>query len=113
MFLIINIPVNGCNNKLSDHFWRVSIIDRPDRLVLESQMKAPGNALMEFQLTPETGHTKILLQSVFVPRGLLGMTYWHSLYSAHKWVFKDMLSGIARHSGVRIIIGPEMIKAID
>ena len=91
------------------HFWRVSQVHRPRRLVLESRMKAPGGALMVFQLSPRSGHTELVLQSVFLSRGLLGLGYWYGLYPAHQWVFRDMLKGIARESGTRILSGPEMI----
>ncbi|MEE4114041.1 MAG: SDR family oxidoreductase [Desulfobacteraceae bacterium] len=91
------------------HFWRVSQVHRPRRLVLESRMKAPGDALMVFQLTPRAGRTELVLRSIFLPRGLFGLGYWYGLYPAHQWVFRDMLKGIARQSGVRISRGPEMI----
>jgi uncharacterized protein YbjT (DUF2867 family) len=91
------------------HFWRVSQVHRPRRLVLESHMKAPGSALMVIQLTPRAGHTELVLQSIFLSRGLLGLGYWYALYPAHQWVFRDMLKGIARQSGANVLLGPEMI----
>lgn len=91
------------------HFWRVAEIRRPHRLVFESRMKAPGGALMVFQLKSLSGRTELLLQSVFLSRGLFGMGYWYGLYPAHQWVFRDMLKGIARQCRARIILGPEMI----
>ena len=93
------------------HFWRVSQVHRPRRLVLESRMKAPGGALMVFQLSPRSGHTELVLHSVFLSRGLLGLGYWYGLYPAHRWVFRDMLKGIARQSGARVVLGPELINA--
>ncbi len=74
-------------------------------------MKAPGGALMVFQLSPRSGHAELVLQSVFLSRGLLGLGYWYGLYPAHQWVFRDMLKGIARQSGARVLLGPEMIDA--
>ena len=91
------------------HFWRVSQVHRPRRLVLESRMKAPGGALLVFQVTPRTDHTELMLQSVFLSRGLLGLAYWYGLYPAHQWVFRGMLKGIARQSGANVLFGPEMI----
>ena len=92
------------------HFWRVTQVHRPHRLVLESRMKAPGGALMVFQLQSLSGNTELVLQSVFLSRGLLGMGYWYGLYPAHQWVFRDMLTGIARQCDTKIIHGPEMIE---
>jgi hypothetical protein len=91
------------------HFWRVAEVESPRRLVLESKMKAPGAALMVFQLTSRSGHTDLVLQSIFLSRGLFGMGYWYGLYPAHQWVFRRMLKGIARQLNARILIGPEMI----
>jgi uncharacterized protein YbjT (DUF2867 family) len=91
------------------HFWRVAEVESPRRLVLESKMKAPGAALMVFQLTSRSGHTELVLQSIFLSRGLFGMGYWYGLYPAHQWVFRRMLKGIARQLNARILIGPEMI----
>jgi uncharacterized protein YbjT (DUF2867 family) len=93
------------------HFWRVSQVDRPHRLVLESHIRAPGDALMVFQLTPGTGSTELVLESVFISRGVLGLCYWYGLYPAHQWVFRSMLKGIARQIGSRVYIGPETVPA--
>ena len=91
------------------HFWQVSQVDRPRRLVLASRMKAPGEALMVFQLQPLSGTTELVLQSVFLSRGLPGLGYWYGLYPAHQWIFRDMLKGIARQCRAAVILGPEMI----
>jgi uncharacterized protein YbjT (DUF2867 family) len=91
------------------HFWRVAQLFRPRRLVLESRMKAPGGALMVFQLQPLSGNTELVLQSIFLSQGLPGLGYWYGLYPAHQWVFRDMLKGIARQCAAPVILGPEMI----
>ena len=92
------------------HFWRVSQVHRLRRLVLESRMKAPGDALMVFQMRTRSGHVELVVQSLFLSRGLLGLGYWYGLYPAHQWVFRDMLKGIARRSGATVVRGPEMIR---
>ena len=91
------------------HFWQVAQIHRPRRLVLASRMKAPGEALMVFQLQPLSGHTEVVLQSLFLSKGLPGLGYWFGLYPAHQKVFRDMLTGIARQCRATVIAGPEMI----
>jgi hypothetical protein len=73
-------------------------------------MKAPGEALMVFQMKTRSGHVELVVQSLFLSRGLLGLGYWYGLYPAHQWVFRDMLRGIARQSGAKVALGPEMIK---
>jgi uncharacterized protein YbjT (DUF2867 family) len=91
------------------HFWRVAELQRPRRLVLESRMKAPGGALMAFQLKPLSGNTELVLQSIFLARGLAGLGYWYGLFPAHQWVFRRMLKGIASQCHARILTGPETI----
>jgi len=91
------------------HFWQVSRISRPQRLVLASRMKVPGEALLVFQLRPLSGHTELVVQALFLSRGLPGLGYWYALYPAHQWVFRTMLRNIARQCKAPVILGPEMV----
>ena len=89
-------------------FWRVLAVQPPHRLVLLSEMKAPGDALLEFQITamgPE--RSELQLVSRFMPRGLSGFTYWYAFYPFHQWVFAGMLKSIAAHTGKTLEQGPE------
>jgi hypothetical protein len=89
------------------HFWRVSTVDRPRKLVLQSRMRAPGDALMTLSLKEAARGTEIVLRSDFLSRGLAGLAYWYGLYPAHQWVFRGLLKGIADRCGTRVIEGPE------
>jgi hypothetical protein len=89
------------------HFWRVASIDRPGRLVLESRMKAPGEAFMEFEVKASGEGSAVVLRSVFFPRGLAGLFYWFVLHPVHRYVFRGMLAGIADRCGACVIRGPE------
>lgn len=88
------------------HFWRVAAVDPPRRLVLESLMKAPGDALMELHLEATGRGTALALRSVFLPRGLPGLIYWYVLLPAHRWVFSGLLRGIAAHCRAAVLKGP-------
>jgi uncharacterized protein YbjT (DUF2867 family) len=77
-------------------FWRVLNIEAPYRLLLVAEMKMPGEALLEFQIT-----------TVFLPRGLGGILYWYGLYPFHQWIFFGMLKSIAKLIGKPIMSGPE------
>jgi uncharacterized protein YbjT (DUF2867 family)/uncharacterized protein YndB with AHSA1/START domain len=87
-------------------FWRVLEVDPPRRLLLVAEMKAPGEAVMEFTLdpAPEEG-TEIRLVASFLPRGLAGLAYWRVLLPLHGWLFSGMLKGLARSLG-RETLGP-------
>lgn len=89
-------------------FWRVLEVDAPKRLLLVAEMKLPGEAVLEFRLRPlGSDHTEILQLSRFLPRGLFGLIYWYSLYPIHQYVFKGMLSAIAKMTSAEITRGPE------
>ncbi len=77
-------------------FWRVEAIE-PDRLLrLAAEMKLPGRAWLEFELTPDGTGTTIRQTAIFDPVGLWGRAYWYALYPLHHLVFGGMLRGLAR-----------------
>ena len=89
-------------------FWRVLKVEAPRRLLLVAEMKTPGDALLEIQITP-IGSARVELQmlSRFLPKGIFGMLYWYGLYPFHQWIFFGMLKAIAKSINRPIIHGPE------
>lgn len=84
-------------------FWRVVAIERPTKLTLRAEMRLPGDAILEFQLTPVSdgpgaGGTRLTQTAKFRPRGLLGLAYWYSVTPFHGLVFRGLLDGIAEAS---------------
>ena len=89
-------------------FWRVLEVDPPHKLLLTAEMKTPGEALLEFQISSvKDGQTQLRLLSRFLPKGLFGIIYWYGLYPFHQWIFYGMLKGIARAIRKPILKGPE------
>ena len=89
-------------------FWRVVEVDAPKRLLLQAEMKTPGEALLDIKINPETKRlTELQLLSRFLPRGLGGILYWYILYPIHQWIFKEMLKAIAKTVGAPVVSGPE------
>jgi uncharacterized protein YbjT (DUF2867 family) len=76
--------------------WRVEACDPPRRLLLAAEMRLPGRAWLEFEVTPDGAGSVIRQTAVFDPVGLAGLAYWYSAYPLHQLVFAGMLSGIAR-----------------
>jgi hypothetical protein len=76
--------------------WRVEVIDPGRMLRLAAEMKMPGRAWLEFEVTEEAGGAIIRQTAVFDPVGLAGLAYWYSVYPLHQLVFAGMLRGIAR-----------------
>ncbi|MGD8962428.1 MAG: SDR family oxidoreductase [Desulfobacterales bacterium] len=89
-------------------FWRVLEVEPPYRLMLFSEMKTPGDALLAFEiqsLGPNRSELKMI--SRFLPKGLSGIVYWYVLYPFHQWVFAGMLKSIAKLTGKRLSHPPE------
>ncbi|MEN6441065.1 MAG: SDR family oxidoreductase [Syntrophobacter sp.] len=88
-------------------FWRVLEVAAPQRLLLLSEMKMPGEAILEFEITDlGNGQTDLKQLSRFRPRGIAGLLYWYSLYPPHQWLFRGMLKTIADAVGKPVLGGP-------
>ena len=89
-------------------FWRVLEVEPNHRLLLVAEMKTPGEALLEFQITPQaSGQVKLQMLSRFLPKGLLGILYWYGLYPFHQWIFYGMIKAIAKSIDKPIVSQPE------
>lgn len=77
-------------------FWRVEAYEPNRRLRLAAEMRLPGRAWLEFEVTPEGDGTLIRQTAIFDPRGLAGLVYWYFLYPAHRAIFAGMLRAVAR-----------------
>jgi uncharacterized protein YbjT (DUF2867 family) len=76
--------------------WRVVGFE-PDRsLRLAAEMRVPGRAWLEFEVSPDGAGSRIRQTAVFEPSGLAGRAYWYGIYPLHALVFGGMLRGIAK-----------------
>ncbi len=76
-------------------FWRVAAFE-PDRLLrLHAEMKVPGEAWLEFEVTPQGTGSKLRQTATFFPRGLFGRLYWVALLPFHAAIFGRMARRIA------------------
>ena len=76
-------------------FWRVEMLE-PNLLRLVAEMKLPGRAWLEFEVTGGDSSATIRQTAIFEPVGLLGRAYWFALYPLHQLVFGGMLRAIAQ-----------------
>jgi uncharacterized protein YbjT (DUF2867 family) len=76
--------------------WRVSRFVRDRSLRLAAEMRLPGRAWLEFEVSPREGGSRLRQTAVFEPAGLMGLAYWYGIYPLHALVFRGMLQGIAR-----------------
>lgn len=88
-------PEHPCVGDTVD-WWRVEEYV-PDRLLrLRAEMKLPGRAWLEFEVSPSPAGSTLRQTAVFDPAGLAGLLYWYGVYPLHAVVFRGMLAGIAR-----------------
>jgi len=76
--------------------WRVEQLERGQRLRLHAEMKLPGRAWLEFEVTPTESGSVLKQAAIFQPKGLSGLLYWYGVYPLHQIVFAGMLRGIAK-----------------
>ncbi len=76
-------------------FWRVEAIEPDRKLRLVAEMKLPGHAWLEFEVTPDGAGSVIRQTATFDALGVLGRIYWYSVLPLHHFVFGGMLRGIA------------------
>lgn len=106
-------------------FWRVEALEPGRLLRLVAEMKLPGRAWLEFEVTgggggfgggsgvaagAGGGSSSVIRQTaIFDPVGVLGRAYWYALFPLHQLVFGGMLRGIseaAKNSAPRARSGP-------
>jgi uncharacterized protein YbjT (DUF2867 family) len=76
--------------------WRVSGFEPDHLLRLGAEMRLPGRAWLEFEVTPDGDGSRLRQTAIFEPSGVAGLTYWYGVYPLHALVFGAMLRGIAK-----------------
>jgi hypothetical protein len=77
-------------------FWRVEAF-QPDHLLrLHAEMKLPGRAWLEFEVSGRQESSVIRQTAIFDPVGLSGLIYWYAIYPLHRLIFAGMLKALAR-----------------
>ncbi len=79
-------------------FWRVEVFEPDSRLRLTVEMKLPGRAWLDFEVTKEGSETAIRQTAIFDPVGVWGLIYWYSLYPVHQIIFSGMIREIGIHA---------------
>jgi uncharacterized protein YbjT (DUF2867 family) len=77
-------------------FWRVEAWEPGRLLRLAAEMRLPGRAWLQFEVTPSDGGSLIRQTAIFDPVGVWGLLYWYGLWGIHKMVFAGMLRNIVR-----------------
>lgn len=80
-------------------FWRVEAFEPGRLLRLAAEMRVPGRAWLQFEVTPENGGSLIRQTALFDPVGVVGLVYWYGLWWIHRLVFAGMLRNITAAAG--------------
>lgn len=77
-------------------FWRVELFEPGRKLRLAAEMRLPGRAWLQWELSPEDGGSRLVQTAYFEPRGLFGLLYWYAVAPLHAIVFGGMLRSLAK-----------------
>lgn len=81
-------------------FWRVDAVEPGRMLRLRAEMKVPGRAWLQFEVTGDEKRSVIQQTAIFEPHGVGGLLYWYVLYPVHRLIFSGMLRGVASFAEV-------------
>jgi uncharacterized protein YbjT (DUF2867 family) len=80
-------------------FWRVEAVEPGRLLRLRAEMKVPGKAWLQFEVSAhDAGRARLSQTAFFAPKGLPGWLYWYALYPLHSLIFSGLIERIARRA---------------
>ncbi|MEO7664788.1 MAG: SDR family oxidoreductase [Candidatus Limnocylindrales bacterium] len=79
-------------------FWRVEEIRRPELLRLRAEMKVPGRAWLQYEVSAVDGGSRLVQTAFFEPKGLPGLAYWYLLYPIHGLIFRGTVRVLAERA---------------
>jgi uncharacterized protein YbjT (DUF2867 family) len=84
-------------------FWRVEEIREPgdgeDGLIrLRAEMRLPGDAWLEYRISPARPGSRLQQRALFAPRGVFGRLYWWVMLPFHGAIFAPMVRRLARQA---------------
>jgi uncharacterized protein YbjT (DUF2867 family) len=80
-------------------FWRVEELRRPSLLRLRAEMKVPGRAWLQYEVTASESGSRLVQTAFFEPKGLPGLVYWYALYPVHGLIFRGTVRVLAERAG--------------
>ena len=82
-------------------FFRVEVHEPPKLLRLRAEMRLPGDAWLEWQLSESAEGVLLRQRARFHPRGVLGRLYWWSLVPIHTMIFRELIVRLASSAEAR------------
>lgn len=76
-------------------FFRVEVCEPPSLLRLRAEMRVPGDAWLEWQLSESAEGVLLRQRARFHPKGILGRLYWWVLVPVHTMIFRELIVRLA------------------
>jgi uncharacterized protein YbjT (DUF2867 family) len=76
-------------------FWRVEDLQKDRRLLLRSEMRMPGRAWLEFDISESDGRRRLGIAAHYATKSIFGDMYWRFFQPFHWYIFKHMLRQVA------------------
>jgi hypothetical protein len=80
-------------------FWRVEELKKDSRLLLRAEMKLPGMAWLQFNVSPEDGKNRLSITAFYQTTTLVGRLYWYATLPLHFLIFDGLIKQINNRSG--------------
>ncbi len=71
-------------------FWRVEAYEPGKMMRLRAEMKLPGLAWLQFEVSEEAGGSRLRQTAFYEPHGFIGLMYWYSVVPFHGLIFENM-----------------------
>ena len=76
-------------------FFRVEVCEPPRLLRLRAEMRLPGDAWLEWQISEAAEGVLLRQRARFHPRGVMGRLYWWMLVPVHALIFRQLIARLA------------------
>jgi hypothetical protein len=80
-------------------FWRVEELKKDSRLLLRAEMKLPGMAWLQFNVSSEDGKNRLSITAFYQTTTLVGRLYWYATLPLHFLIFDGLIEQINNRSG--------------
>lgn len=79
-------------------FWRVEDLKKNRKLLLRAEMKLPGKAWLEFDISSEGEKNRLSVKAYFATGSLFGKIYWYLCLPFHMFIFYGLIKQIEKRS---------------
>ncbi|MDD5596274.1 MAG: SDR family oxidoreductase [Candidatus Omnitrophica bacterium] len=80
-------------------FWRIEDLEDDKKLLLRAEMKLPGRAWLEFNITEKDNNKRRLnIIAYYDTQNLFGKIYWYLCLPFHRFIFQNLIKEIEKRS---------------